>query len=66
MLHTGFDAVTDSLELQCIRHTFPRMFDVMKGFGLPYKQIGATMVAWTPEQVLNRHQVLYSQYFITI
>nr|XP_022333845.1 uncharacterized protein LOC111130873 [Crassostrea virginica] len=50
MLHTGFDAATDSLELQCIRHTFPRMFDVMKGFGLPYKQIGATMVAWTPEQ----------------
>ena len=66
MLHTGFDAVTDSLELQCIRHTFPRMFDVMKGFGLPYQQIGATMVAWTPEQVLNRHQVLYSQFFITI
>lgn len=52
MLHTGFDAVADTLELQCIQHTFPQMFGVLEGFGLPYNKIGATMVAWTQEQVL--------------
>lgn len=52
MLHTGFDAVADTLELQCIQHTFPKMFGVLEGFGLPYNKIGATMVAWTQEQVL--------------
>lgn len=52
MLHTGFDAVADTLELQCIQHTSPKMFDVLEGFGLPYNKIGATMVAWTQEQVL--------------
>lgn len=51
MLHTGFDAVADTLELQCIQHTSPKMFDVLEGFGLPYNKIGATMVAWTQEQV---------------
>ncbi|XP_056022595.1 glycerol 3-phosphate dehydrogenase-like isoform X2 [Ostrea edulis] len=50
MLHTGFDAPADSLELQCITYTFPRMFDVLQGFGLVYDKIGATMVAWTQEQ----------------
>lgn len=50
MLHTGFDAVADTLELQCIQHTFPKMFGVLEGFGLPYNKIGATMVAWTQEQ----------------
>lgn len=52
MLHTGFDAVADTLELQCIQQTFPKMFGVLEGFGLPYNKIGATMVAWTQEQVL--------------
>uniref|UniRef100_K1PMN0 FAD dependent oxidoreductase domain-containing protein n=1 Tax=Magallana gigas TaxID=29159 RepID=K1PMN0_MAGGI len=50
MLHTGFDAVADTLELQCIQQTFPKMFGVLEGFGLPYNKIGATMVAWTQEQ----------------
>lgn len=52
MLHTGFDAVADTLELQCIQQTFPKMFGVLEEFGLPYNKIGATMVAWTQEQVL--------------
>lgn len=51
MLHTGFDAIADTLELQCIQQTFPKMFGVLEGFGLPYNKIGATMVAWTQEQV---------------
>lgn len=51
MLHTGFDAVADTLELQCIQQTFPKMFGVLEGFGLPYNKIGATMVVWTQEQV---------------
>lgn len=52
MLHTGFDAVADTLELQCIQQTSPKMFGVLEGFGLPYNKIGATMVSWTQEQVL--------------
>lgn len=62
MLHTGFDAPADSLELQCITYTFPRMFDVLQGFGLVYDKIGATMVAWTQEQV--RYEI--SKYLDTI
>ncbi|XP_061174160.1 glycerol 3-phosphate dehydrogenase-like [Saccostrea echinata] len=51
MLHTGFDSSANSLEFQCIKHSFPRMFDLLKGFGLPYEKFWATMVAWTQEQV---------------
>ncbi|XP_062588194.1 glycerol 3-phosphate dehydrogenase-like [Saccostrea cucullata] len=51
MLHTGFDSSPNSLEIQCIQHSFPRMFDLLKGLGLPYEKNGATMVAWTQEQV---------------
>lgn len=66
MLHTGFDAVADTLELQCIQHTFPKMFDVLEGFGLPYNKIGATMVAWTQEQVLVLFHVEFRYVLIYI
>lgn len=66
MLHTGFDAVADTLELQCIQQTFPKMFGVLEGFGLPYNKIGATMVAWTQEQVFFLFHVEFRYVLIYI
>lgn len=66
MLHTGFDAVADTLELQCIQQTFPKMFGVLEEFGLPYNKIGATMVAWTQEQVLVLFHVEFRYVLIYI
>ena len=50
MLHTGFDAV-DGLELECIRRSQSRVFKVLESLGVPFRRTGATMVAWTREQV---------------
>ena len=51
MLHTGFDAPENSLELECIQHCQRRVFGLIDKLGIPVKHIGATMVAWNEEQV---------------
>ncbi|KAK7442575.1 hypothetical protein BaRGS_00040514 [Batillaria attramentaria] len=51
MLHTGFDAPADSLELHCIKRCVDRVFGVFNKLGVPYSQNGSVMVAWSPEQV---------------
>jgi len=40
-----------SLELGCIRRSQSSVFLVLKSFGVPFRPRGATMVAWTREQV---------------
>ena len=52
MLHTGFDAPANSLELQCIKRCVQKVFGVFDKLGVPYNQNGSIMVAWNPEQVL--------------
>lgn len=55
MLHTGFDALEDSIELDCIRRCQARVFPLAEHLGVPVNKIGATMVAWDSEQVFMLH-----------
>ncbi|KAL5004687.1 hypothetical protein ScPMuIL_018143 [Solemya velum] len=50
MLHTGFDAEPNSLELRCIQLCQKRIVDVFQKLGLPYNRLGAHMVAWDEKQ----------------
>lgn len=47
MLHTGFDAPLNSLELQCIQQCQGQIFPLLQTFGIPYEKCGAYVVAWT-------------------
>ena len=51
MLHTGFDAQEDGHEVECIRYTQERVFGLLDKLGVPVRKIGATMIAWTDQQV---------------
>jgi len=51
MLHTGFDALEESIELDCIRRCQARIFPLIDSLSVPVNTIGATMVAWTEDQV---------------
>lgn len=50
MLHTGFDAPKNSLELHCIKRSQERVLDVFDKLGVPYSKNGSVMVAWNLEQ----------------
>lgn len=51
ILHTGFDAPEDSLELACIREGYALYHDVRERLGLPLVRAGAMVLAWTEEEV---------------
>ena len=59
MLHTGFDAPANSIELECIQLCQRRVFEVIDKLGVPLNRIGATMVAWNDEQVNRGIEVPY-------
>jgi glycerol-3-phosphate dehydrogenase len=46
ILHTGFDAPPDSLELQCIRDGHAEYLALRDAFHLPLLKTGALVVAW--------------------
>ncbi|MFT5275637.1 MAG: glycerol-3-phosphate dehydrogenase [Saprospiraceae bacterium] len=50
ILHTGFDAPTDSLEHQCLVEGYRRYVDLAHDIKLPIRQCGAIVIAWTDEQ----------------
>jgi glycerol-3-phosphate dehydrogenase len=50
LLHTGFDAPTDSLELACMRSGYREYLDIRESLGLPLVRTGAVMVAWNEAQ----------------
>ncbi len=50
LLHTGFDAPPDSLELACMRAGYREYLDIRESLGLPLVQTGAVMVAWNEAQ----------------
>ncbi|XP_052795511.1 glycerol 3-phosphate dehydrogenase-like isoform X2 [Mya arenaria] len=56
MLHTGFDAV-EPLESDCIRVCQKRVFPLARKIGVPVNHIGATMVAWSQQQLQNFDKV---------
>lgn len=53
LLHSGFDAPEDSLELQCMRAGAAEYFAVRKDLNLPLVETGALVVAWTEAELLK-------------
>ena len=51
ILHTGFDAPEDSLELQCIREGYREYREIYRQLGLTLDRSGAHVVAWHPEEL---------------
>jgi glycerol-3-phosphate dehydrogenase len=51
ILHTGFDAPEDSLELACIREGYRQYLDIHARLGLPLIRAGAMVLAWTEAEV---------------
>lgn len=50
ILHTGFDAPAESVELACIREGYALYQDVNARLGLPLIRAGAMVLAWTEEE----------------
>jgi glycerol-3-phosphate dehydrogenase len=51
LLHTGFDAPTGSLELQCMQAGYREYLDIRGRFTLPLLETGAIVVAWNDEEL---------------
>lgn len=51
ILHTGFDAPADSLELSCMQAGYREYLDIHKRLNLPVLKTGALVVAWDEEQL---------------
>ncbi len=47
LLHTGYDAPKDSLELACLREGYHAYLDIRERLNLPLVETSALMVAWT-------------------
>lgn len=46
ILHTGFDAPPDSIELQCMQAGYDEYMDIRQDFNLPVFETGAMVAAW--------------------
>ncbi|MEQ1880335.1 MAG: NAD(P)/FAD-dependent oxidoreductase [Burkholderiales bacterium] len=51
LLHTGFDAPTGSLELQCMQAGYREYLDIRERLNLPLVETGAIVVAWNDEEL---------------
>jgi len=51
ILHTGFDAPEDSLELSCIKTGYQEYLTIRERLNLPLLRTGAFVVAWQEEQL---------------
>ena len=47
LLHTGYDAPANSLELACVREGYNAYLDIRERLNLPLVETSALMVAWT-------------------
>ena len=59
ILHTAFDAPTDSLEHACIRDGYREYMDIHRQLGLPLERCGAHVVAWNEEEVAGLEGILH-------
>ena len=50
IMHTGFDAPHDSLELSCVREGYREYVSIHHQLGLPLDKIGAHVVAWNRDE----------------
>ena len=57
MLHTGFDAPLESLEMECIKICQNKIFPVVDKLKIPMDKCGTVLVAWTDQEV--RRSLLY-------
>ncbi|ALE91013.1 NAD(P)/FAD-dependent oxidoreductase [Pseudomonas versuta] len=60
ILHTGFDAPTASLELQCMKDGYREYLDIRSKMSLPLLETGAMVVAWN-EADLHKLQGIVQQ-----
>lgn len=60
ILHTGFDAPPDSLELACMREGYGEYLAIRERLGLPLLATGAVVIAWS-EADLARLGVIEAQ-----
>ncbi len=51
ILHTGFDAPPDSLELQCVKDGYAEYMKIKDELDLSFRNTKAVVVAWTEEQL---------------
>ncbi len=51
ILHTGFDAPTDSLEMSCVRDGYREYLEIHNELNLPLENTGAFVVAWEDHEV---------------
>lgn len=51
ILHTGYDATPDTLELDCIKRGHKEYLEICDEMNLPVDRCGAVMVAWNKEQL---------------
>lgn len=58
IMHTGFDAPSDSLELSCIRDGYLEYAEINDQLGLPLEKTGAYVVAWNEEESEGLGKVL--------
>ena len=60
LLHTGFDAPPDSLELACMRAGYAEYLAIRERLNLPLLETGAVVVAWS-EAELARLEAIEAQ-----
>ena len=58
ILHTGFDAPPNSLELDCIRAGYCEYLKIHDELGLPLETTGAHVVAWNEEEESRLDSIL--------
>ena len=51
ILHTGFDAPPDSIEVACMQAGYTEYLDIRQDLNLPLIETGALVVAWDEEQL---------------
>ncbi len=57
ILHTGFDAPPNSLELQCVQAGYKEYLEIFKDFNLPLLKTSAFVVAWNDQQLAHLSEI---------
>jgi glycerol-3-phosphate dehydrogenase len=57
ILHTGFDAPPNSLELSCIREGYQEYKEIQLEMGLPLETSGAHVIAWSDEEAARLEHI---------
>ena len=58
ILHTGFDAPPESIELQCVQNGYQEYMAIRESMNLPVLKTGAHVVAWTENDLAQFPKIL--------